>query len=758
MTRIMHMAILAAVLFSPLGLAQETDAKRLATLEQLRHVLAESPEWEAWLGKSGELPPDFDAMPSMPLLPDPLLWNEGTADEKPLQSPEEWPARRAELLQQFQHWILGTVPPRPERVRAEVLSETEEAGAMVREVQLHFGPEEKAQLWLRLYIPKGKGPFPVFMTQENHNAWAVIALRGGYLACVYAGADSKDDTESFIEAYPEYDWSRLMRRAWAAGRCIDYLETVPEADHARIAISGHSRNGKQSLMASALDERIDAVISSSSGAGGPLPTRYCSEQHFEEGIENITRAFPTWFHPRWRFFVGREDKLPIDMHELVALSAPRPCLLSIAYNDSVESTWTMEQTYRAVKRVYGFLGAPDGALRILYRPAGHETWSTTIDRYIDWCDLQFGRGAYAFPARFIHPWDWDAWRAQAQSTPSPDSYPPLSFDGLLPPAGAGAEAWKQKCVETRAAVLAMLGTPPPGATSPGGTYGEEPDHIESQLGRLNAGEGLQKDDVVFGEYLNGDVYLPKSVDKTGSQGQRIPAVLWLHPAHNAHGYSASYKRGEQFYTTLAKEGYAVFCFDQIGYGRRIEEVEGFYERHPQWSLLGKMVRDVQSALDAIGRLPYVDQTKVYVVGYGLGSIVAEHLAALDERPAGYALVCGIEPYRLDTPDKRLGGIARWAKVQLLLPQLGLFEGQEDRIPYDRHLLIAAMAPRPVCVVSPTLDREVKAEDIARCVDSARPAFTVQGATDKLTLLTPEHYNCFDPKMHAVVIEWLNGLD
>jgi hypothetical protein len=93
-----------------------------------------------------------------------------------------------------------------------------------------------------------------------------------------------------------------------------------------------------------------------------------------------------------------------------------------------------------------------------------------------------------------------------------------------------------------------------------------------------------------------------------------------------------------------------------------------------------------------------------------------------------------------------------------LPQLGLFEGQENRIPYDRHLLMAAMAPRPVCVVSPTLDREVKAGDIARCVEAARPAYTVQGATDKLTLATPEHYNCLDPKMHAVVIGWLKSLD
>ncbi|MCL6431854.1 MAG: Eco57I restriction-modification methylase domain-containing protein, partial [Anaerolineae bacterium] len=99
----------------------------------------------------------------------------------------------------------------------------------------------------------------------------------------------------------------------------DYLGTVPQADRLRIALTGHSRNGKQSLIAAALDERIALVISSSSGAGGAMPARYFSEQHLGEGIELLTRRFPDWFHPRLRFFVGREDRLPVDLHELVAL-------------------------------------------------------------------------------------------------------------------------------------------------------------------------------------------------------------------------------------------------------------------------------------------------------------------------------------------------------------------------------------------------------------------------------------------------------
>ena len=32
--------------------------------------------WEDWLRRTGELPPDFDAMPSIPDLPDPLVLRE----------------------------------------------------------------------------------------------------------------------------------------------------------------------------------------------------------------------------------------------------------------------------------------------------------------------------------------------------------------------------------------------------------------------------------------------------------------------------------------------------------------------------------------------------------------------------------------------------------------------------------------------------------------------------------------------------------
>src|SRR5699024_3501639 len=114
-----------------------------------------------------------------------------------------------------------------------------------------------------------------------------------------------------------------MKRAWGASRVVDYLYRLPEVDTAAIALTGHSRNGKQSLMAAAFDERIKAVVSSSGGTGGESTFRWSDDRFNSESLEEITRKFPHWFSPRLREFAGREQNLPVDQNSLMSLIAPR---------------------------------------------------------------------------------------------------------------------------------------------------------------------------------------------------------------------------------------------------------------------------------------------------------------------------------------------------------------------------------------------------------------------------------------------------
>ncbi len=736
------------------------EAARRRELERILRILPKSEPWEAWLEKSGELPSDFSRLPSVPGLPDPLS---AVRDGRlvPVREPEKWPARRAELLSLIHRYILGSVPPPPGNVEGRVVARRDEEGCRAEEIELTFGPERKAKLSLELLIPRAAlsgdaGRFPVFLTQHNHRAWALIALSRGYIGCVYAGSDDKDDTTGFIPVWPEHDWTKLARRAFAASRCIDYLSTLPFVDKDRIAMTGHSRNGKMSLMAAAMDERIAAVISSSSGAGGSMPARLFSEAHFGEGIEIITRVFPDWLHPRLRFFAGREDRLPVDFNELVALAAPRSCLIATAMNDPVESVWATQEVYLSAKRVYELLGHRE-RIAIAWRPGTHGTSAETIESYLDWIDAQFDRGKAAIAERLFYP-SWERWLNLGVEPLDPAHFPPKGIGGLLLKDAGGlvrdAGEWRTKRGEISARIRSLLGDEPPAAAGRTGDYGVEERYRAVLLMRPGGSDGVSKRSINFGDYLAGDLYYPENAT---IDSKKLPGLVWLHPHSASNGYVAGYKLGIPTHLLLAQAGFVVLAFDQIGFGSRIPEVERFYERHTRWTLLGKMVRDALAAAEALRREPMVDAERVHVLGYAMGGIVALHAAALDERIAGAASVAGFTPLRLATAAKGSGIMERFGRWHMLIPQLGHFEGHEARVPYDFHEVLALIAPRKLLVVAPTLDREATLDDVQACLGEVEKVYTLLGAGGNLRKHFPEDYNRLSPKLQLEVIRRLQEM-
>src|SRR5579863_4781535 len=298
-----------------------TEAERRQYLEKLQQILPDVPSFREWLQSSGELPPDFDALPRVNGLPDPLRFLDG----RPVRTPVEWRARRAEIRQLFEKYDVGTFPPRPKLDRAVVLDETPGRGYLVRNLRLEFGPGGKGTMRAQVMIPDGKGPFPVLIS-PNLAGWSPSLLRRGYISAGYAGNDGMDDAAALAQLYPEFDFALLPRRAWSAGLVLDYLESIPQADMKHVGMFGYSRDGKMAAIAAAMDERIAAVIAGSTGVGGVLPWRSAGERGFGESIESTTRSYPAWFVPRLRFFAGREDRLPVDGNLLVALIAPRAAL------------------------------------------------------------------------------------------------------------------------------------------------------------------------------------------------------------------------------------------------------------------------------------------------------------------------------------------------------------------------------------------------------------------------------------------------
>ena len=677
--------------------------------------------WEDWQRRTGERAPDFAALPSDPFLPDPLTG---------VKSPADWPARRQVIRHQFEHWVFGTMPPAPGNVRAVLTGTRQDGEATLREVHLEFGPDHKATLRLDIFIPPGRGPFPVFLTNHARNRpWIYPAVRRGYMAVVYHAADpyygDTDDSDAYIDLYPEYDFSCLARWAWASMRAVDYLATLPEADRAHIGIAGHSRAGKAALLSAAFDDRIAAVIASSGNTGECDPWRYTSDPFGNETIEEITAHFPHWFHPRLRFFAGREQKLPIDQNLLLAMVAPRGLMMYSSYSESEGNSFGMEQSYRSAATAYRFLGKPEN-IWLNLRPGEHPTTAGDVENFLDFLDTVFSRHAYPRAETWIHGYTFDEWRRRSGERIDPARYP-IHTRGEF----SGDHA------DIRKRIQWALGEDPGGARFPAVTRNLSSDGwIAAILGRPLKAAGMAYSPLPFGDGLQADLYYPAAA------AGKLPVVIWMHGLSYPTGYS---RIGRPVIQALVKRGFAVVAFDQIGFGTRVLDAGRFYERYPHWSLMGRMVADTRAAIDAAATQPNADTGRIYLAGYDLGAQVALFTAALDERVRGLALVSGIRALRLDAQAKGIEGIRHYSHLHGLLPRFGFFVDQPARLPLDDDDLLAMVAPRPALAISPTHDRYAPVEDVR---------LVAAGQSGTLRLETPVDFNRLTPATVQRMVEWL----
>ena len=719
--------------------------------------------FQDWLNKTGELPPDFDKMPSIPFLPNPLIMDEGNSNT-PVTSMGQWEMQRDWMREQLERYITGTVPPPPENLQAKVLEERMDGEVAIQVVELSFGPDQKATLTLELMIPPGEGPFPVFLTNWSHREWAQIAVRRGYIGCLYAGADIKDDTEAYSEIWADqFDFTRLMRRAYGASRAVDYLYMLPYVDKKKIGITGHSRNGKTSLMAAAFDERIGACIPSSGGTGAEVPWRYNAHKYDVEDIALLACAQPAWLHPRLRFFIGREHKLPVDQNSFMSLIAPRGLMLSTAVTESASNIFGIEQGFHSVKKVYQFLNADDN-VAITSRSGLHGVNAGDIERYIDFFDFVFERTERKPENRLFYNYSFEEWSELSDQHVNPLDNGQTLID--LNTYMSNSDKWergKQSIIEN---LNWMLGDEPDGVTNQGpgqldkGGIGER--RFGSFLTRPRETESMKVMAITpysgFGDNLFGYLYYP--ADESGLPvNKNLPVVIYLHEYDYSKGFSSmSYDHEIQsVFENITKLGYGVFAFDMIGFGNRLEEGYHFYDRYPQWSKMGKMVADTRSAVDALSNLDFVDSSKIIVSGYSLGGTVALLSAALDERIAGVVSIAGFTPMRTNSLERGTEGVKAYSHLHGLIPKLGFFVGHEKQIPVDFDEIIATIAPRAALLIAPVRDKDAHPGDIRNCVERVEKVYELYNTSqDNIQLYTPDDYNRFSTIMRRKMYDWLEN--
>jgi pimeloyl-ACP methyl ester carboxylesterase len=508
------------------------------------------------------------------------------------------------------------------------------------------------------------------------------------------------------------------------------------------------------------------VVPSSGNSGECDPWRYTTEPFANESIELLTGAQSHWFHPRLRFFSGREDKLPVDQNTLLALVAPRGLMMYSGYAESAGNPFGFEQAYRDALRVYQILGRQEN-IWLHLRAGEHETTAGDIENFIDFFDSVFGRRPRPKTETWIHGYTFEKWRNLSGESIDPNSYPDRDF--RIPASESG---WTALTGRLRAEIEWALGEEPPGA--PNMQLRHRPLEVSSVEGWL-AGlfrrpsadsatrsrlikEGMSWTEIPFGDGLKADLFYP-SAYKSG----KLPVVIWLHPYSYQYGWSiaspwnstgSDYRLDQRpSFPSLVQKGFAILAFDQIGFGSRVLDAREFYARYPKWSLMGKMVVDTRAAIDSLTHVEFIDPKRIYLMGYSLGAKVGLLTTALEPRVRGLAAVAGFDPLRLATADRGVEGVRHYSHLHGLIPRLGFFAGAESRIPFDFDAVLALAAPRPVLLIAPTLDRYARAPDVAAEVSEARKAWQASGNPEGLTFETPVDFNRFRRATQERVFSW-----
>ncbi|MBP3332042.1 MAG: acetylxylan esterase [Tidjanibacter sp.] len=380
-------------------------------------------------------------------LPDPLIMLDGTK----VTTAKQWEKkRRPEIIKLFEEHQHGKWPAKKTKIHYNVEEDLGLGGSAVRkQTTIYFSPNEDGpKVDVLIYLPKeAKGPVPLLLNVSftaNNITVSDPGVKEGYnwdeKTKTKTPAKSSDNTEGFkldetikrflnegfgfatlhyTDIEPDFlggisygvrslylkpgeepaadEWGAISAWAWGISRVMDYFEKDPDIDAKRIAITGLSRLGKTIMWAAARDQRIAVVLSSCSGEGGAAISR----RNFGETIGHLVEKtrFPYWYAANYSKYGADVTKLPVDAHMLVALIAPRPCLLQTGSTDNFSDS--KGEFYSAIEagKVYRLLGKDDLGTTELPKPnqpiyhtlgyfmheGGHTTLPTDWNIFLEYC-------------------------------------------------------------------------------------------------------------------------------------------------------------------------------------------------------------------------------------------------------------------------------------------------------------------------------------------------------------------------------------
>lgn len=329
-------------------------------------------------------------LPDYPEKTELLVWKDAEGVDHPVRSPDDWRRRRAHILRHMEA-VMGPLPDASKKVPLDpqVVEEVRLPDGLLRRKVL-LAVEEGDRLPAYLFLPKdvaGRAPAVLCLhpTSREHGKGVVAGLAGkpdrhyaqelagrGYvtLAPDYVGMG-----EYKVDAYARGYASATMKGIWNHQRCLDYLQSLPEVDPARLGAIGHSLGGHNAMFLAAFDERVACVVSNCG---------FCSFPRYMKG--DLSGWSHAGYMPRIRTSYGLSPaRMPFDFTEVAAALAPRAFLASAPLEDSNFDVQGVRDCIAAAAPVYAFLGARE-KLAAQYPACGHDFPDVPRRAAFDWLD------------------------------------------------------------------------------------------------------------------------------------------------------------------------------------------------------------------------------------------------------------------------------------------------------------------------------------------------------------------------------------
>jgi len=328
--------------------------------------------------------PTYDMLTADPKLPDPFKMLDGTR----ITNKSQWACRREELLKQLFNYVYGDKPiPAKGSVTGTV--STTKISVKVAE------GSKSTSFDVTVSMNGATMPAPAIIIYDG-GLGAPLPIPSGVakitLNAIEASGGSGPKTGPFFTYYgSDHPAGYMIAQAWQVSRIIDLLEQNPGTiDAAHIGVTGCSRNGKGAFAGGVFDNRVALTIPCESGIGGTVGLRL--KEQLDPGA-NDTAEWP--YHAisyvRWLSEIAlgpfaksndaagdNTDHLPVDMHEAMALIAPRA--IYVVDNPGITNLDPKSAyvTGMAGKAIFGALGVAD---HFAYQGASgsHCQWRSAYD-------------------------------------------------------------------------------------------------------------------------------------------------------------------------------------------------------------------------------------------------------------------------------------------------------------------------------------------------------------------------------------------